>query len=85
MRVFRKTWALILAFLRWLFAYDQCGACDKWRPRRGMEWFEFVDERGERVVGVCFVVCERCMQGRTHEAMAAELNEMYSKQSPVNP
>jgi hypothetical protein len=81
-RALQRAWIILLNALRWLFAYDQCGACRRWRPRSETDVVQLIDTHthpGE-YYAVELVFCERCREGRSHEQLTADVIEMLRAQ-----
>lgn len=67
-RTLNRTWVVVLKFLRWLCAYDQCCRCQRWRPRRDMDQYEYLDSIVE--------LCVACHEGFDHARVQAKLRAM---------
>lgn len=77
----QRMWVVLLGFLRWLFAYDQCNVCRRWRPRSETDvvQLEVADPNGGPDA-ICLIFCEQCRQGRSHEQLESYLVETLMAQ-----
>lgn len=79
----QRMWVVLLGFLRWLFAYDECGACRRWRPRAETYVVQLMiddDEHPGESCPVQIIFCERCRKGRTHEQLTDDMIETLRAQ-----
>lgn len=80
-RFLQRARVITLTIVRWLFAYDQCCGCRRWRPRSETDVVQFTVENPKppcEQYSVDFIFCEQCRRGRNHEQLKADVIEWCS-------